>query len=133
MKGIRFRAAVFALQLLMLALPTAVFGAEFDREAVWPLCGRITENPPDGWAEDDDCPPVRFGRAAHTDEPFSSTLGPRPLYSENNRYDFHRGLDIATPIGTPFFAVASGVVLIAGDDPSYSDPLVSVRHYRPGA
>jgi len=54
------------------------------------------------------------------------------LYSENNRYGFHRGIDIATPNGTPFYAITDGIVMTAGDHPSYSDPLVSVRHFQPG-
>ncbi|NIP18655.1 MAG: peptidoglycan DD-metalloendopeptidase family protein, partial [Xanthomonadales bacterium] len=80
----------------------------------------------------DGCPAARFGDPAYTDEPFSATFGPRPLASESNRYDFHRGVDIATPIGTPFFAIADGIVQNAGPHPSYSDPMVSVRHFRPG-
>ncbi len=105
----------------------------FDPSPAWPLCGRITENPPSGWTEEDGCPADRFGNAAYTDGPISSTYGPRPLVSEGYRYDFHRGLDLGTPIGTPVFAVADGEVRIAGPHSSYEDPLVQLRHFRPGA
>jgi len=103
-----------------------------DPETVWPLCGRITENKPKGWRPSKGCPSVRFGNAAYSDAPFSSTFGPRPLGSQDDRYDFHRGVDIATPTGTPIFAISDADVKIAGDHSSYSDPLIKLRHYRPG-
>ena len=105
---------------------------ELDSQMVWPLCGRISENPPPNWADPDGCPANRAGDPVFNDAPLSSSYGPRPLASENNRYDFHRGVDIATPIGTPVFAVTDGIVRTAGVHPSYSDPLVSIRHFRPG-
>ncbi len=111
---------------------SAAFAANTDPNAIWPLCGRISESPPSGWVTTDGCPTERFGNAAYTDEPLSATFGPRPLASEDSRYDFHRGVDIATPIGTPFFAIADGIVVIAGTHSSYTDPLVSLRHFRPG-
>ncbi len=43
-----------------------------------------------------------------------------------NRYDFHRGIDIPTPEGTPVYAIANASVRIAGSDPHYSDLLVQV-------
>lgn len=122
---------VFAACSLTWATTNPLHAAEFDRQATWPLCGRITENPPTGWQDSHGCPALRFGDARYSDHPLSSTFGPRPLYSENTRYDFHRGLDIATPTGTPFFAVSDGLVQIAGVSTSYSDPLVKLRHYRP--
>ena len=109
-----------------------VMAANTDANTIWPLCGRISESPPAGWVATDGCPADRFGDAAHSDEPLSSTFGPRPLASESNRYDFHRGVDIATPIGTPFFAITDGTVEISGNHSSYSDPLVKLRHFRPG-
>jgi len=109
-----------------------IYAANTDPNTLWPLCGRITENPPPGWVDTDGCPAARAGDPAYSDEPLSSTFGPRPLASENNRYDFHRGVDIATPEGTPFFAITDGIVEIAGENPSYSDPLVKLRHFRPG-
>ena len=42
----------------------------------------------------------------------------------NRRYDFHRGVDIPIPIGTPLYAIDDGVVRIAGSDPNYSDGVV---------
>jgi hypothetical protein len=102
-----------------------------DPDPVWPLCGRINESPPPGWQHDHGCPAERWGSPDFTDTPISSTYGPRLLFSEGLRYDFHRGIDIACPVGTPVFAFANGVVRKAGPDPAYSDPLVQLRHYRP--
>lgn len=67
------------------------------------------------------------------DLPMSSAFGPRLKASENFIYDFHRGVDIPTPIGTPVLAIADGVVRLAGNYPSYSDMLVQIRHYKPGS
>lgn len=63
----------------------------------------------------------------------SSTFGPRLKASEGYRYDFHRGIDIPTPVGTPVVAISDGVIRIAGEHDAYSDPLVQIRHTRPGA
>ena len=105
---------------------------QFDATMAWPLCGRISENPPGGWVDTDGCPAVRWGDPGFSDLPVFSPFGPRQLASEGGRYDFHRGIDLATPTGTPVFAVADGTVKIAGVHPSYSDPLVQLRHFRPG-
>jgi len=126
------RVGIFCL-VICAALADSSFAEPFDRSPPWPLCGRISERPPEGWVDTDGCPPERYGNPEFSDEPLSSTFGPRPLYSGNDRYDFHRGVDIASSSGTPFFAIANGVVQIAGEHPSYTDPLVSVRHLRPGA
>lgn len=115
-----------------LVSPRAVGAGAMDTASVWPLCGRIAENPPAGWLPEDGCPLARAGDPAYSDAPFSSTFGPRPLASESNRYDFHRGVDLATPIGTPLFAITSGVVQHAGVHPDYDDPVIRIRHYRPG-
>ncbi|MDX1459678.1 MAG: PKD domain-containing protein [Xanthomonadales bacterium] len=123
---------IFFIFLVLGSIPTEAFPADTDSNPIWPLCGRITENPPPGWVDTDGCPAGRFGDPAYSDEPLSATFGPRPLASESNRYDFHRGVDIATPSGTPFFAIADGIVQTAGTHPSFSDPLVRVRHFRPG-
>jgi murein DD-endopeptidase MepM/ murein hydrolase activator NlpD len=103
----------------------------YDVSLVWPLCGRITEDPPPGWTETDGCPSDRWNSTDHTDYPINSTFGPRLLWSADYRYDYHRGIDLSADLGTPIFAVAPGEVLKAGEDPSYSDPLVQLRHFRP--
>jgi murein DD-endopeptidase MepM/ murein hydrolase activator NlpD len=105
---------------------------DFDQTPTWPLCGRISENPPPDWRSTDDCPSERWGNADYTDLPLSSTFGPRQKVSADSRYDYHRGIDIPTPVGTPVFAIADGIVIIAGEHRSYSNPLIQLRHYRPG-
>jgi len=119
---LRLSGLLFLLSIILITSGSEVYSQQFDPNMAWPLCGRITENPPAGWQDTDGCPSERFGNSDHTDLPLRSVFGPRPLVSENERYDFHRGLDIPTPIGTPVFAIADGVVRIAGDNPSYSDP-----------
>jgi len=121
-----------ALAAAAVALLVAPAAAQLDPDTIWPLCGRITENPPPGWQPGDGCPLARAGDPAYSDAPFSSSFGPRPLASEGNRYDFHRGVDIATPIGTPIFAITEGVVQTAGVHPDYDDPVIRLRHFRPG-
>lgn len=116
----------------MLASSAPLLAQSMDPQAVWPLCGRITEDKPKKWRPAKGCPSERFGNALFSDAPFSSTFGPRPLGSENDRYDFHRGVDIATPTGTPIFAVTDGNVEIAGVNSGYSDPFLKLRHFRPG-
>ena len=46
---------------------------------------------------------------------------------------FIRGIDMAAPLNTPVFAMTGGVVRIAGQHSAYADPLVAIRHYRPGS
>ncbi len=104
--------------------------AQFDETMAWPLCGRIAEAP-STWQAGANCPSNRWGNSDHSDLPIRSTFGPRWLASDNNRYDFHRGIDIATAKGSPVFAIADGVVRKAGTDPAYSGPLVQIRHFRP--
>jgi hypothetical protein len=55
-----------------------------------------------------------------------SPFGPR--IQSGVGYDFHRAIDLPTPEGTPVVAIMPGVIRIAGDHPSYSQPLVQVRH-----
>ncbi|NIT13258.1 MAG: peptidoglycan DD-metalloendopeptidase family protein, partial [Candidatus Dadabacteria bacterium] len=129
--SLRYTGLILLSIIFFLSVPKA-FSQQFDPDMAWPLCGRITENPPAGWQDTDGCPSERFGNPDFTDLPVRSVFGPRPLVSEDERYDFHRGIDIATPIGTPVFAVADGVVRTAGDHPSYSDPVIIIRHFRNG-
>lgn len=125
------------MKRIMLMLATCLTGMaqanDYDPSPAWPLCGRIAEAPPVGWDASQGCPSERWGSAAHADFPIASTFGPRQLPSDNYRYDFHRGLDIGTATGTPIFAITDGVVRIAGEHASYSDPLIQLRHFRPGA
>lgn len=127
-------ASVAAFAFLALRVPFA--GAQglgvYDTDHPWPLCGRIAEDPPMGWMPGDDCPAERWGDPAFHDGPISSTYGPRQLPSDDFRYDFHRGIDIPTDIGTPMFAIADGEVIKAGVHPSFTDPVIEVRHFRPG-
>jgi len=62
------------------------------------------------------------------DAPVSSGFGPRLKASEAYRYDFHRGIDLPTPVGTRVVAVAPGTVRIAGLHEGYSDQVVQVGH-----
>ena len=127
------RPVVTAFLLISICLlPDFGSAQQFDETMAWPLCGRINEAPPQGWIETDGCPSARWDDPNFNDLPISSPFGPRRLSSENDRYDFHRGIDIPTPEMTPVFAIADGIVKIAGSDPGYSDPLVQLRHYRPG-
>jgi murein DD-endopeptidase MepM/ murein hydrolase activator NlpD len=65
------------------------------------------------------------------DRGISSTFGPR--LRQSTIYDFHRGIDIPAPHGTPLYAIADGKVRIAGSHPGYTDPLIQLRHYKPGS
>lgn len=90
--------------MLLLGAPLFVF-AEVSREnRVWPIGG--TAQP----------------------DPHSSAFGPRLKISEDSRYDWHRGVDLPTPLNTPLLAVDDGVVRIAGSHPSYSDGVVQIVH-----
>src|SRR4051794_27478264 len=61
----------------------------------------------------------------------SSTYGPRQKSSENDRYDWHRGIDIPTPCHTPIKAIADGKIRLAGDVSGYQDTMVQIRHTKP--
>ncbi len=98
------------------------------REYLWPLCGHITQYPPAGWQDTDGCPDTRWNED-FADFPISSTFGPRQKASESFRYDYHRGIDIPTPFGTPLFAVKAGTVTRAGAHPRFVDLGVTIRHY----
>ena len=104
----------------------------YDPAPAWPLCGRIAESPPQGWALGMPCPADRFGDPNFHDAPISSTFGARQLVSGGFRYDFHRGLDLPAPTGTPLFAIADGEVRKAGVVAGFSDPVLELRHFRPG-
>jgi murein DD-endopeptidase MepM/ murein hydrolase activator NlpD len=50
--------------------------------------------------------------------PITSPYGPRRI---NGHYEFHPGVDIAAPTGTPIRAAASGTVSIAGPEGGYGN------------
>ena len=102
------------------------------RDFLWPLCGHITNAPPASWQANDGCPDNRWNED-FADFPLSSTFGPRQKASENFRYDFHRGIDIPTPFGTPIFAVKAGLVTRAGNHPLFVDMGVTLQHYADAA
>ncbi|WP_437314668.1 M23 family metallopeptidase [Sorangium sp. So ce385] len=97
----------------VLALAAALAGCGSDPEGpelVWPIGG--------------------------TDElqPMSSSFGPRLQTSRDGVYDFHRGIDIPAPMGTPVYAVADGKVTRAGRYDDFEDVVVQIEHCdAPGA
>lgn len=58
----------------------------------------------------------------------SSPFGPRQKASEDYRYDFHRGIDLPTPVGTPLIAVEDGTVRLSGNYSYYTDQVIQIRH-----
>jgi len=62
------------------------------------------------------------------DGPLSSTFGPRLKASEADRYDFHRGIDIPTPVGSDAHAIADGTVRLAGNYSNYTDTVIQIAH-----
>ncbi|MDI3284591.1 M23 family metallopeptidase [Polyangium sp. 15x6] len=65
--------------------------------------------------------------ATEGDFPLSSTFGPR-VRTEDDVYDFHRGIDIAVPEGTDVYSIAAGVVSEIQEDTSAGGMLVKVDH-----
>jgi hypothetical protein len=65
-------------------------------------------------------------------DPINHTFGPRQ-YRIDQRYDFGRGIDIKVSKGTEVRAVAAGEVRIAGTSPAYKQPVVQLRHRKPGS
>ena len=57
----------------------------------------------------------------------NDTFGPR-IQTAQNRYDFHRGIDISREVGTPIYAIADGEISIAGEHPSYQDTTIQIKH-----
>lgn len=64
-----------------------------------------------------------------TTEPaeLSSTFGPR-IRGSTGKYDFHRGLDMHVPEGTPVRAIADGEIRIGGEHPDYRDAIIQLMH-----
>jgi len=61
------------------------------------------------------------------DFPLSSTYGPR-VHSDDLVYDFHRGIDIAVPVGTEIHAIAAGKVVQIESSTSAGGMLVQLEH-----
>lgn len=59
--------------------------------------------------------------------PVSDPFGPRINVSEE-RYDFHRGIDLPADEGTDIHAVADGEVRLAGMDDDYDNPVIQIAH-----
>ncbi|MEJ6485761.1 hypothetical protein N0Y54_31500 [Nostoc punctiforme UO1] len=116
-------------------------------EFIWPLCGRIKEEPGNTWKNGDDCDYVtRIEQQHKTDFPIHHGFGYRTFNNLNSPISFHRGLDLATPgnshnsaADNPVFAAASGFVKsvtcdkegqsdAATNDPS--KPCLSDRDYQ---
>lgn len=90
-----------------LALCAAAFGCGSEPEGedlVWPIGG------------------------THEVQPMSSSFGPRLQTSRDSVYDFHRGIDIPTVMGTPVYAVAAGRVTRAGRYSDFEDVAVQIEH-----
>ncbi len=73
-----------------------------------------------------------FMEAAPTQWPangrVTSPFGPR-LSPFTGKNEFHKGMDISAPIGTPINAPSNGVVIYAGTDPEYGATII-IRHKR---
>ena len=61
---------------------------------------------------------------------FSSEFGRRP-HPFTRKPQFHNGLDIAAPSGTPVFAAADGVIHMVGRDPHFGN-MVQIAHKSTG-
>ena len=66
-----------------------------------------------------------------TPDTIAYTFGPR-MFTLSSRYGFCRGLDLLVPFGTEVHAACAGRVRIAGQNPSYQQPVVQLQHDRPG-
>ena len=64
--------------------------------------------------------PIRLAR-------ITSEFGDRPN-PLGNGHVFHRGIDLAAPVGTPVYAVAAGTVIRAGSDRAYGNVVVINHH-----
>jgi len=71
-----------------------------------------------------------LSRQAKPIAPLVSTFGPRVNAADQGAYAFHRGIDIPAASGSPVYAIADGVVRLAGSYEYYSTPVVQLRHYK---
>jgi hypothetical protein len=62
-----------------------------------------------------------------SDFPLSSTFGPR-VHDDPLVYDFHRGIDIARPVGTDVHAIADGKVTQILNQTSLGGQMVVIQH-----
>jgi len=67
-----------------------------------------------------------------SNEVISSTFGPRLMFSDDNRLDFHRGVDIPGNLGDDIYAINNGIVDRVFNEGSASFPnggnVVRIRH-----
>ena len=85
---------------------------------IWPLCGRLGEDP-GGWVDGNDCPTANDPyQAMHTDVPIHHGYGFRNFTNTSRPIDFHRGMDFRTFqttldngfVGNPVFSTTEGWV-----------------------
>ncbi|MEM7355056.1 MAG: M23 family metallopeptidase, partial [Acidobacteriota bacterium] len=95
------KSLVFLIPAVFIALPAT---AQYDTDAVWPLCGNYYLTAPSTWDPiTEGCPSNRWGMP----DLINDTYGPRLLDDE---YDWHRGIDLHTDDedGRPVFAMTCG-------------------------
>jgi hypothetical protein len=91
----------------VLSSPSLVFAQRSRSTFVWPL-----------------------SRTSQPSSPLAATFGPRLSGEENGAYTFHRGIDIPVKHGSPVYAIADGVVRLAGNYDNYRSTVVQIRHYK---
>ncbi len=97
--------ALIALLNISPAAPAQSVAAQGAPALIWPIAGR--EDP------------------TFISDPFA----PRLQESKNNRYDWHRGIDIPAPCDTPVRAAAGGTVTVFGvGSTGFSDLTVRINH-----
>lgn len=77
----------------------------------------------------DTCPPtLSWPQNIAQNDDVSCHFGPRQLFSGNYRHDFHRGIDMALPVGTILKGTGDGVVDQAYFDNEDNEYKLRIRH-----